>query len=126
MSAEAAIKDNENRWEAAIASHDVSTVEGFLAPDFMGVSSKGKFVNRSGLLGEFKSDKDTYKSTKNEKLNVRAFGKDVVVVTGRARENGTDKDGKPFDRTYLFTDTWVQRNGQWQCIAAHAALHAEK
>ena len=126
MSAEAAIKENENRWEAAIARHDLSTIEALVASDFVGVSSKGKFVNRSGLLGEFKSDKDTYKSTKNEKLNVRAFGKDVAVVTGRAREKGTDKSGKPFDRTYLFTDTWMQRNGQWQCVAAHAALRGEK
>jgi ketosteroid isomerase-like protein len=126
MSVEATIKDNENRWEAAIASRDASTVEGFLAPDFIGISWKGKFLNRSGLLGEFKSDKDTYKSTKIEKLNVRPFGKDVVVTTGRAREKGTDKDGKPFDRTYLFTDTWMQRNGQWQCVAAQVTLRGEK
>ena len=126
MSAEATIKDNENRWEAAIASHNVSTVEGFLAPDFIGISSKGKFLNRSGLLSEFKSDKDTYKSTKIEKLNVRTFGKDVAVTTGRAREKGTGKDGKSFDRTFLFTDTWMQRNGQWQCVAAQVTLRGEK
>ncbi len=29
------------------------------------------------------------------------------------------KDGKPFDRAFRFTDTWMQRGGQWQCVASH-------
>jgi hypothetical protein len=98
-------------------THDASFVQGFLASDFMGVY-KGKFTNRSGVISEFKADKDTYKSAKNEKLNVRTFGSNVAVVTGRAREKGMGKDGKAFDHTYLFTDTWMDRGGQWQCIAS--------
>jgi ketosteroid isomerase-like protein len=126
MSVEAAIKDNENKWEAAIASHDTATIEAMLAPDFMGISSKGKFINKSGLLSETKRDKDTYKSAKNEKLNVRSYDKDVAVVTGSSREKGTDKDGKAFDRKYLFTDTWLERNGQWQCVASQVMLVPKK
>jgi ketosteroid isomerase-like protein len=118
LTGEAAIKDMENRWEAAVASHSYSTVEGFVAADFMGVSSKGKFVNRSQMLGEFKGDKDAYKTAKNEKLNVRMYGPNVAIVTGRAREIGTGKDGKGFDRAFLFTDTWVIRGGKWQCVAS--------
>ncbi len=70
------------------------------------------------MLADFKKDTDTYKLGKNEKLNVKAFGPNVMVVTGRAREKGTAKDGKAFDRTFLFTDTWMNRGGQWQCIAS--------
>jgi ketosteroid isomerase-like protein len=121
MSTEAAIKDMENRWEAAYGSHDVATVQSFVAADFVGVSPKFKMTNRSSLLSEFKKDKDTYASTKNESLKVTAFGPSVAVVTGRAREKGTGKDGKAFDRTYYFTDTWMQRGGQWQCIASQAS-----
>ena len=112
------VKDMENAWEAAYASHNFATVEGFIAADFVGVSSKGKFTNRSQLLSEAKGDKDTYKSAKNEKLNVQMFGPNVTVVTGRSREVGTGKDGKAFDRTFLFTDTWMMRGGKWQCIAS--------
>ena len=115
------VKDMENAWEAAVGSHNVATVEGFVAADFVGVSSKGKFVNRSQMLSEFKGDKDTYKSAKNEKLNVKMFGPNVTVVTGRAREVGTGKDGKAFDRAFLFTDTWMMRGGKWQCIASHVS-----
>jgi ketosteroid isomerase-like protein len=115
------VKDMENAWEAAVGKHDVATVEGFLAADFTGVSSKNKFIGRSDMLNEFKGDKDTYKSAKNEKLNVKMYGNNVAVVTGRARETGTGKDGKAFDRTFLFTDTWMMRSGTWQCIASQVA-----
>ena len=112
------VKEMEDKWEASIPSHDFATVQGFIAADFVGVSSQGKFVDRSGVLAEYKKDKDTYKSAKNEKLNVKSFGPNVTVVTGRAREKGTGKDGKAFDRTFLFTDTWMMRSGQWQCVAS--------
>ena len=112
------VREMEEKWEASIPSHDFTTVQGFVASDFVGVSSQGKFVDRSSMLAEYKKDKDTYKSAKNEKLNVKSFGPNVTVVTGRARENGTGKDGKAFDRTFLFTDTWMLRNGQWQCVAS--------
>ena len=115
------VRDMENAWEAAVAKHDYSTVDGFVAADFTGVSSKGKFVNRSQMLSEYKGDKDTYKSTKNEKLNVQMYGPNVTVVTGRAREIGTGKDGKAFDRTFLFTDTWMMRGGKWQCVASQSS-----
>ncbi len=112
------VREMEEKWEASIPSHDFSTVAGFVASDFVGVSSQGKFVNKSSMLAEYKKDKDTYKLAKNEKLNVKAFGPNIMVVTGRAREKGTGKDGKAFDRTFLFTDTWMNRAGQWQCVAS--------
>src|ERR1043166_6377180 len=112
------VKDMENAWEASVAKHDYATVEGFLAADFAGVSSKNKFVGRSDVLADAKRDNDTYKSAKNEKLNVKMYGNNVAVVTGRAREVGNSKDGKAFDRTFLFTDTWMMRGGKWQCIAS--------
>jgi ketosteroid isomerase-like protein len=112
------VKEMEEKWEASIPTHDFATIGGFVASDFVGISSQGKFVNKSSVLAEYKKDKDTYKSAKNEKLNVKSFGPNITVVTGRAREKGTGKDGKAFDRTFLFTDTWMLRNGQWQCVAS--------
>ena len=111
-------REAENAWEAAVATHDYNTVQGMVASDFMGVSAKNKFIGPSEMLSEFKGNKDTYRTAKNEKLNVKQYGNNVTVVTGRAREVGTGKDGKAFDRTYLFTDTWMMRGGKWQCIAS--------
>jgi ketosteroid isomerase-like protein len=118
MSVEAALKDNENRWEAAIAKHDTVSVGSMVADDFVGVYFNGKVNSKSGAMAESKKDRDTYKSAVNEKLAVHTYGPNVAVVVGTAHEKGTDKDGKPFDRKFRFTDTWVERGGRWQCVAS--------
>jgi ketosteroid isomerase-like protein len=118
MSVEAALKDNENRWEAAIAKHDTASVGPMVADDFVGVYFDGKIMSRSGLIAESKKDRDTYKSAVNEKLAVHTYGPNVAVVVGTAHEKGTGKDGQSFDRKFRFTDTWVERGGRWQCVAS--------
>jgi len=126
MSVSAMLKDNENRWSAAIAKHDTATIESMVAADFIGVNSRGKVQNRRAMLAEVKTDKDTYTSTKAEKLDVHMYGAGVAVVVGMANEKGTDKDGKAFDRTYRFTDTWMDRGGNWQCIASQVTLVGQR
>jgi ketosteroid isomerase-like protein len=119
MNAEEMVKANENRWEASYAAHDVSVPQALLANDFAGVYWDGRVMSKSAVISETKKDKDTYKSAVNEKLSVHSYGPNVAVVIGTAHEKGTGKDGKPFDRAFRFTDTWLQRGGQWQCVASH-------
>jgi ketosteroid isomerase-like protein len=126
LNVRAILKDNENRWEAAIASHDTASVEALVADDFIGVNSKGKVSNRRALLHEMKSSKDTYSSARNENLDVHIYGGSVAVVVGTVREKGTSQDGKAFDKTERFTDTWMERNGKWQCIASQVMLVSPK
>ena len=71
-----------------------------------------------GSTKESGADPLWYKDAVIYELHVKNFGANVTVVTGRAHERGTGKDGKAFDRTFLFTDTWMLRGGQWQCIAS--------
>jgi ketosteroid isomerase-like protein len=118
-SVETTLKDNENRWEASYAAHDSSVAQSFVANDFNGVYWDGRMMGKSAVISQIKKDKDTYKSAVNEKLAVHSYGPGVAVVIGTAHEKGTTKDGKPFDRAFRFTDTWVERGGQWQCVASH-------
>jgi hypothetical protein len=118
MGVEGAIKDNENRWEASYAAHDISVPQSLVANDFAGVYWDGRVFSKSNIVGEMKKDKDTYKSAVNEKMAVHSYGPGVAVVVGTTHEKGTGKDGKAFDRTFRFTDTWVERNGTWQCVAS--------
>jgi ketosteroid isomerase-like protein len=119
MSAEETVKANENKWEGSYAAHDISVPQTLLANDFAGVYWDGRVMNKSSVISETKKDKDTYKSAVNEKLTVHSYGPNVAVVIGTAHEKGTGKDGKSFDRAFRFTDTWLQRGGQWQCVASH-------
>ncbi len=121
-SAEAMLREMEDKWEASVMAHDPSVAQAYLADDFRGVSSKGKVMKKSDLLAEMKKDTDTYTSAKNSKLDVRVFGGQFAVATAIATEEGKSKDGKPFKRSFRWTDAWVLRDGKWLCVASQAML----
>lgn len=118
--AEATLREIENKWEASIAAHDPSVIAAYVANDYRGVSSKGKVLNKSALLAQIKSDTDTYTSAKNGRMDVRVFDGRFAVVIGTSTEEGKGKDGKAFKRNFRWTDAWVERNGKWQCVASQA------
>ncbi len=110
----------ERKWQNAIVAHDVSAVDDLVADDFIGTSSTGRVGTKSTLLYETKRDKNTYKSATARNMAVRAYGQNVAGVTGVASESGTTPGGQRFSTSRRFTDTWMQWNGKWQCIASHA------
>jgi ketosteroid isomerase-like protein len=120
--AEATIRDIEDKWEASVKSHDTTVPQAYLADDFRGVSSKGKLMKKSDLISEIKKDTDVYSSTKNGKTEVRVFGGQFAVATGTSTEEGKDKAGQSFKRTFRWTDTWVLRKDKWQCVASQSML----
>lgn len=119
---EATIREIEDKWEGSVTSHDPSVAQAYLADDFRGVSSKGKIMTKSNLLSEIKKDTDVYSSTKNGKVEVRVFGGQFAVATGTSTEVGKAKDGQAFKRTFRWTDVWVLRKDNWQCVASQAML----
>jgi ketosteroid isomerase-like protein len=125
-SAESNVKRLEDEWEAAVIKHDVTFVQTRIAEDYTGTSSKGKRLSKAGLLKEVKGDTDTYTSAKNGGVTVRSFGPNVAIATGTAKEVGKGKDGKAFSRTYAWTDTWMLRNGKWECIGSQSMLVSGK
>ena len=121
------IRAQEERWEKSFTTHDVSVSEQLVADDFIGTSSSGRVGNKATLLNQVRNDNNVYTSTASSEMVVRMFGDKVAVVTGVAREAGKTASGEAFSHTYRFTDTWMERNNEWQCIAAHAmALPKEK
>ena len=122
----AKLKELEQSWEGSLLTHDATVIEKIVADDFVGTSSSGKIGNKATLLSEARTDKSVYKSAVSEEISVHTFGSNVAVVTGIARESGKTAAGKSFSHAYRFTDTWVERNGEWQCVAAHAMALPKK
>lgn len=116
---EAKLKAMEDSWAAAQLQkdHGASVVEGLLASDYHGVGAKGKIRNKAEQIEYMKTDKDTYTAAKNDSLEVHVYSPTVATVCGTSTEKGKDKDGKEFSRSFAWVDTWMQRDGQWQCIA---------
>ena len=55
-------------------------------------------------------------------MDVRVFGGQFAVATGVSTETGKDKAGQTFKRSFRWTDIWVMRKDQWQCVASQAML----
>ena len=119
---EATIREIEDKWEGAVKNHDPAVAQTYLAEDFRGVSSKGEIMTKAKLLAEMKKDTDVYSSTKNGKIDVRVYEGQFAVATGVATEVGKDKAGQTFKRSFRWTDVWVLRKDQWQCVASQSML----
>lgn len=122
----ATIRRLEQEWESAIAKHETDVIERVVADDFIGVSSSGRIGEKAKLISEAKRDTNTYKTATASHMQVRTFGANVAVVLGVTRENGSTASGRSFDHSYRFVDTWMLRDGRWQCVAAHAAVAAKR
>jgi ketosteroid isomerase-like protein len=120
------LKAMEQEWEASLIKHDTTAIERMVADDFIGTSSSGKVGDKSTMLASARGDKSVYTSATSQDMSVHLFGSQVAVVVGTAQEKGKDSAGRAFSHTYHFTDTWVERNGEWQCVAAHAMSAPKK
>src|SRR4051812_28379391 len=111
---------NENAWAAAQMQADkgVGTVGAMLASDYVGVGSKGQIRDKASQLDHMKSETDVYSSSTNDSMKVHVFAPNIAAVSGTSTEKGKDKDGKEFSRSYAWVDTWMERNGEWLCVAS--------
>ena len=125
-SVESQLKDLDHKWVAAFQSRDTKDVEPVLADDYVLTNEKGKVLNRASALKEIKKNTDTYEKTANSNVVVHMINRDAAVVTGMTHDVGKDKSGKPFNRTFRWTDTFVTRNGKWQAVATQVMLVSQK
>jgi ketosteroid isomerase-like protein len=49
---------------------------------------------------------------------------DAAVVTALATRSGTLRGATYKDRQVLYTDTFVRREGRWQCVASQSTVVA--
>ncbi len=114
------LKQIEDDWAKAAMDkdHGAAVMGTTLADDYAGVSSKGKHQSKADYVDETKSTTDTISSAANSNMEVHVYAPNLATVCGTSTEKGKDKDGKEFSRSYAWVDTWMDRSGQWQCIAS--------
>jgi ketosteroid isomerase-like protein len=113
--AERYIVASERQWAESVATGDSSVVERILADDFIGVDPDGNFYDRAKMIADTKVANRTFLSNHLDEVKVRFYG-DTAVAQGSEtweRRTGTPKRGR-----FVWTDTWVLRNGKWQIVAA--------
>jgi hypothetical protein len=110
----------ENIWNQAEVKHDARALNLLLAEPFEYTDSDGSFMNRSEWLTHVGSGVDRYEQLSNSGMVVHIYG-DVAIVTGGYLEKLTLKE-KSAAHSGRFTDTWIQRNGEWKCVASQSTL----
>jgi len=116
---ERAVLALEEAWPAAVVKRDVATFRRLLAPGFV-YTEDARTQTGDELIHDLVASTDTVTQARNEEMRTHDFG-NTIVVTGWLVMRGRS-GGKPFERRYRFTDTWLQRNGRWQIIAAQDYL----
>ena len=116
---ERAVLDLEEAWAKAVVKRDATTFKRLLASGFT-YTEDDRMQNGAELTRDIVSGTDTVTEARNEKLATQSYG-NTMIVTGWLVMRGRS-GGKPFDRRYRFTDTWLKRDGQWQIIAAQDYL----
>ncbi len=116
-SAEQEIRALAEEWMAAYAKGDVATIDRIEAADAVLTDAYGSVLTKADDLAEVRSGAYALKSWANEEMRVRLLG-DTAVAHGVTRTEGTYK-GRDFSHRTRWTDTWVRKDGRWQCAASH-------
>lgn len=113
----------ERAYIEAGRQYDVAWIERYLADSYVG-GGDGVVSNKAKAIANLKNRVRKIESISYEEINVQVYG-DAAVAVGLTNFKGT-VDDKEASRKYRWTDTWVKRNGQWQCVAGHSSTVVTK
>ena len=114
--AERYIRDSESQWAETVSNGDVSVVQRILADDYIGVDAgDGHLYDKAEGISFIREHHSEFISNHLNDVKVRFFGNTAVAQGSESWERRT---GEPRRGRFVWTDTWVLRNGQWQIVAA--------
>jgi len=113
--AEDYIIESERQWAESVASGDSSIVARILADDFIGVDPDGSQYSKEQMVADTKNAPKYFESNHLNQVKVRFYG-DAAVAQGN--ESWVRRTGTPRHGRFVWTDTWIKRNGKWQIVAA--------
>lgn len=113
----------ENLWNRAEVNNDAPAVRLLLADDFVMTVAEGTLYNKAQIVASVADKSYHPEILQSSNMVVHYYG-NTAVVTGSYYEKGTDK-GKPWERRGRFTDTWMNLEGRWQCIASHFSVKSK-
>ena len=110
----------DTQYQAAVKENDAATMDRLLADDFVLVTGSGKTYTKADLLEEARSEQIHYEHQEDTDQTVRIWG-DTAVITAKLREKGTNQ-GKFFDKTVWFSDTYVRTRTGWRYVFGQSSL----
>ncbi|MGB2643032.1 MAG: DUF4440 domain-containing protein [Candidatus Acidiferrum sp.] len=121
---EKAVAALDTEYQAAVKINDSATMARLLADDFILNSSSGKVFDKAALLEEARSGRYQYDHQEDTDQTVRVWGV-TAVVTAKLHASGTN-EGKPFDYTLWFSDTYARTPSGWRYVFGQASAPLPK
>ena len=110
----------EHIWNEAQVNHDSSALAAMVADPFTNTEYDGEVSDRQKFLADIRDPKFEPNFMNIQDVKV-AFFQNTAVVTGTYHTKG-QYSGKPYEHLGRFTDTWINQNGTWMCVASHSSL----
>ena len=115
------ILESERQWAESVATGDTSAIERILADDFIGVDPKGALYNKQQMIADTRNAPKSFVSNRFNDVKVRFYGDTAIAQGSETWEKRSGERGR-----FVWTDTWLQRNGRWQIVAAKDLIAPEK
>ena len=115
------ILESERQWAESVATGDTSAIERILADDFIGVDPKGGLYNKQQMIADTRNAPKSFLSNRLNDVKVRFYGNTAIAQGSETWEKRSGERGR-----FVWTDTWLQRNGRWQIVAAEDLIAPEE
>lgn len=109
----------EKDWCTASLKRDAALLTRILADDYLGVTSAGTTETKAAALASLKDMSTTLDVCVDSDFKVRIYG-ESALVTALANRSGTEKGVAYKDRKSIYTDTFIRRDGRWQCVGSQS------
>lgn len=111
-----ALKEIQHQWADARLKRDSSFATQIEADNFTVVWPDGQIINKQDDVKSYEADGAVFSEFKITDLDVRFYGETAIVVgQGSIKGHTPTKD---LSGRYVWTDTFVKRNGAWKAVAS--------
>ena len=124
QTAEQQVSALERAWLDASQKYDAAWFESHIAGTMVNTDEEGVVTGKAALVGDVKDHANKFETLTYDDLKVQPYG-DTAIATGIVVIKGTSK-GKDVSGRSQWTDTWIKRGGQWQCVASHSTRITKK
>ena len=120
--AERSVTKLEQEWFAIQQANDWSKLSKMISDDFVIVDSDGSIGNKKSMVDGYIEEAPRVVSLKMQVLVSHAVAANAVIATGLDDIATKASDGSTVHRYERFIDTWILRDGRWQCVAEQITL----
>jgi ketosteroid isomerase-like protein len=108
----------EKAWNQAYKLGDVRALNSLLDEHIVLINDDGSIQTKDEFLKSVKATNSQEQQVSPESLTVHVMG-NIAIATGVFRAKGSE-GGKAYVRRERFVDTWLNKDGNWVCVASNA------